>query len=87
MQDQFLKLLPVDGMILDFGCGSGRDTKYFMDKDYKIDVIDGSEESFQEYIANIEGARIEKQWVTADVRPGRGEGKWLNLILRKLDIN
>ena len=28
-QNQFLKLLPRTAKILDFGCGSGRDLKYF----------------------------------------------------------
>lgn len=27
----------------DFGCGSGRDTAYFLKKGYKVDAIDGSE--------------------------------------------
>lgn len=171
-QDLFLEYLPENGYILDFGCGSGRDTKYFKDKGYKIEAIDGSEElcqiaseysgikvecmlfqdlnendqydgiwacasilhlsktemkdvlkkmirslkkngiiytsfkygefegmrndryfsdftekTFQEYIINIEGVELEKQWVTADVRPDRGEEKWLNIILRKSDFN
>ena len=29
-QDKFLALLQPNAYILDFGCGSGRDTKYFM---------------------------------------------------------
>ena len=171
-QDLFLEYLPENGYILDFGCGSGRDTKYFKEKGYKIEAIDGSEElcqiaseysgikvecmlfqdlnendqydgiwacasilhlsktemkdvfkkmirslnkngiiytsfkygefegmrndryfsdftekTFQEYIINIEGVELEKQWVTADVRPDRGEEKWLNIILRKSDFN
>lgn len=28
----------------DFGCGSGRDTKYFLSKGFGVDAIDGSEE-------------------------------------------
>ena len=28
-QDKFLQLLNAGDFILDFGCGSGRDTKYF----------------------------------------------------------
>ena len=31
-QERFLKLMPPQGSILDFGCGSGRDTKYFLEK-------------------------------------------------------
>ena len=27
--------------------------------------------------------RIEKQWITGDVRAGRGDERWLNMILRK----
>ena len=31
VQERFRKMLPVDSRILDFGCGSGRDTKYFLE--------------------------------------------------------
>ena len=48
---------------------------------------DFTEKTFQEYIINIEGVELEKQWVTADVRPDSGEEKWLNIILRKSDFN
>lgn len=44
IQDIFLEYIPVGGKILDFGCGSGRDTKYFISKGYDVDAIDGSEE-------------------------------------------
>ena len=44
LQDTLLELIPPDGTILDFGCGSGRDTKYFLSKGYSVDAIDGSEE-------------------------------------------
>ena len=27
--------------------------------------------------------KIEEHWITGDVRPGRGEEKWLNLLLQK----
>ncbi len=42
-QDRFLKYLPDGGRILDFGCGSGRDSKYFIERGYQVDAIDGSE--------------------------------------------
>lgn len=40
---KFLKLLPKGAKILDFGCGSGRDSKYFIENGYKVTAIDGSE--------------------------------------------
>ena len=167
-QDKFINKLPAKGYILDFGCGSGRDTKYFLAKDFNVEAIDGSielckiaseytnikvrhmyfnelsivnkydgiwacssilhlslddlvdvfkrmskalkdegiiytsfkygdfsgerngryftdmtEDSFAKLIANVENLKVEEQWITADVRPQRGNEKWLNLILRK----
>ena len=168
MQNKFLSKLQAGAFILDFGCGSGRDAKYFIDKGYHIDAIDGSaelckfaseltgievkhmyfqdlteemkydgiwacssilhlnlfdledvlkkmviavkhngiiytsfkygtfsgerngryftdmtEDSFNELLQKIPELKVEEQWVSCDVRPGRGEEKWLNLILRK----
>jgi SAM-dependent methyltransferase len=40
----FLKYLPKTGTILDFGCGSGRDTLNFKNQGYEVVAIDGSEE-------------------------------------------
>ena len=44
VQDRFAELMPANARILDFGCGSGRDTKYFLSKGFTVDPIDGSEE-------------------------------------------
>ena len=44
VQDKFLSKLSSNSSILDFGCGAGRDTKYFLEKGYIVDAIDGSEE-------------------------------------------
>ena len=44
LYERFLKYIPDSGQILDFGCGSGRDTKYFADQGYEVDAIDGSPE-------------------------------------------
>ena len=170
-QDRFLRLLDENASILDFGCGSGRDTKYFVNKGCRVTATDGSaelcrrastftgievkemmfqelddmgtydgiwacssilhlskiellpvickmcmalkgsgviytsfkysdfegvrngryftdftEDSFKEFIAEIPELTIEDYWITGDVRPGRGDEKWLNLILRKSDI-
>lgn len=43
IQNRFIKKLPKEASILDFGCGSGRDTKFFLDLGYKVLAIDGSE--------------------------------------------
>lgn len=43
-QNRFLRKLNQGASILDFGCGSGRDTKYFLDKGYIVSAIDGSKE-------------------------------------------
>ena len=168
MQERFLKYLKPGARILYFGCGSGRDTRYFLDRGFKADAIDGSEElvkiaseytgivvkqmyfqdldeneaydgiwacssilhlayeeledvfvkmaraltpggvlytSFKygtaegerngryftdmteekmnELLNDVNAFNIMDIWVTADVRPGRAEEKWLNMILRK----
>ena len=168
VQERFRKMLPVGSRILDFGCGSGRDTKYFLEKGYRVEATDGSselcklasaftgikvkemlfqdldasgkyegiwacssilhlpqkellpvirkmcdalkdngviytsfkygdfegerngryftdftEDTFDKFIKVIQELTIEEEWITSDVRPGRGEEKWLNLILRK----
>ena len=44
IQDTFLGYLKEGALILDFGCGSGRDTRYFLKKGYQVEAIDGSEE-------------------------------------------
>ena len=167
-QDRFLELFPAGAFILDFGCGSGRDTKYFLSKGFQVDPIDGSaelckiaektagipvkqmlfteleevekydgiwacssilhlpkkelsdvlrrmqravkaggyiytsfkygefegfrneryftdftEKSFRDFIRDIPGIEIVEEWISADVRPGRGDEKWLNLIMLK----
>lgn len=167
-QDKFLKVLP-GKRVLDFGCGSGRDTKYFINAGFEVVAIDGSEELcksasaytgiqvkhmlfqdldemerydgvwacssilhlpkdelrivfskmsnalssngiiytsfkygnfegerngrfftdftlelFKDFISDVKDIVIEEYWITRDVRPGREDEKWLNLILRKI---
>lgn len=40
----FLKFIPETGHILDLGCGSGRDSRYFIDQGYEVTAIDASPE-------------------------------------------
>ena len=169
VQQIFTKHLSPDASILDFGCGSGRDTKYFMEHGYRVEATDGSEElcklassytgvsvkymlfqeldeqkkyygiwacssilhlpkdelknvmqrmlcalkddgviytsfkygtfegerngryftdftekTFDGFLSGIRHVKIEEQWLTGDVRPGRESEQWLNFILRKV---
>ncbi len=168
-QDKFMSKLKKNDTILDFGCGSGRDTKCFLEHGFQVEAIDGSEElcrlageftgikvkhllfqelaeknkydgiwacssilhlpkqelieviqkmslalkskgiiytsfkygtfegerngryftdmtedSFEEILQATKELQIEEQWITSDVRPERGNEKWLNLILQKM---
>ena len=167
-QSRFASLFEKGAFILDFGCGSGRDTKCFLDAGFKVDATDGSEElckfasdyagidvtcelfseldavdkydgiwacasilhlpkvelndvfhkmiaavktsgyiytsfkygdfegerngryftdftedSFKEFVTDIPGIHILDMWITSDVRPGRENEKWLNVIIQK----
>lgn len=43
-RNRFLKYLTPGSYILDAGCGSGRDSKFFLSEGYRVKAIDGSEE-------------------------------------------
>lgn len=62
--DKFLSKIAKKSYILDFGCGSGRDSKYFMEKGYKVKAIDGSIEMCKlasEYInQNVECMKFDE---------------------------
>lgn len=42
--DSFTEYLPEGGSILDLGCGSGRDSSYFISKGFDVTAMDASEE-------------------------------------------
>lgn len=44
IQKWFCKYLQPKSSILDFGCGSGRDSKYFLEQGYRVEATDGSKE-------------------------------------------
>ncbi len=44
VRNRFLKYVPAGGRILDAGCGSGRDSKAFLDAGYDVVSFDASEE-------------------------------------------
>ncbi len=45
--EKFISYLPEAGNILDLGCGSGRDSLYFINKGFDVTAMDGSEELCQ----------------------------------------
>lgn len=55
--DKFLSKIPRESYILDFGCGSGRDSKYFIENGYKVKAIDGS----------IEMCKLASEYINQDV--------------------
>lgn len=44
LYSHFLPLLPKKAHILDAGCGSGRDSRYFLKNGYQLTAVDGSAE-------------------------------------------
>ena len=56
-QDKFLNKLCSGATILDFGCGSGRDTKYFIEQGFQVEATDGSIE-FCERASDLIGIRV-----------------------------
>lgn len=56
--DRFLEKIPNKGYILDFGCGSGRDSKYFLEKGYQVKAIDGS----------IEMCKLASEYINQEVK-------------------
>ncbi len=51
---KFTRLLPSDGKILDVGCGSGRDARYFLSQGFEVVAIDASEEMVK-FASNLTG--------------------------------
>ncbi len=60
---KFLNYIPTGGNILDFGCGSGRDSKVFIDLGYNVLAWDGSIE-----LAKIASSYISQEVICKDFR-------------------
>lgn len=59
IQDWFLSYLKPGAAILDFGCGSGRDSRYFLQKGYAVEAADGSE-AMVEIAAKNTGIKVRR---------------------------
>ncbi len=56
----FVKLLPDNALILDAGCGSGRDTKAFLSMGFDVEAIDASEKMVS-YATNHTGIQVKHE--------------------------
>ena len=89
IQDEFLEKLPAGACILDLGCGSGRDTKYFLERGYEVDAIDGSKELCA-MAAEYTGILVKCQLFQEFDEVGKYDGIWacsslLHLSFGELD--
>lgn len=48
---------------------------------------DFTEETFDRFLLKFPELKIVEKWISADVRPERGDEKWLNIICRKTVIH
>ena|SRR5205807_552927 len=46
LYEPFLALVPEGGLILDAGCGSGRDSRAFLERGYRVRAFDASPELY-----------------------------------------
>jgi SAM-dependent methyltransferase len=74
-QDEFLSKLKAGDYILDFGCGAGRDTKYFLESGMKVDAMDGSEELCQ-IASEYTGIDVKHAYFQDLNEQGKYDGIW-----------
>lgn len=84
-QERFAKYVRPNGCIVDVGCGSGRDIRYFLDAAFEVEGIDASEELCQ-HAREFTGAPVVCTTIQA-WRPGRCyDGIWANASLLHLTM-
>ena len=74
-QNKFLSYIPMDSTILDFGCGSGRDTKAFLEKGYQVEAVDGSEELCK-YASEYTGILVKHMYFQDLIETEKYDGIW-----------
>ena len=83
IRSRFIKHLGPNARILDFGCGSGRDTKAFLEAGYIVEAIDGSVELCKKAAAYT-GIPV-KQMLFSDLNEkDRYDGIWANASILHL---
>ena len=75
VQDRFLSYVPEGARILDFGCGVGRDAKYFAGKGLEVIATDGSEELCK-VAAQMAGITVKQMLFSELDETERYDGIW-----------
>lgn len=89
--DEFLSKIVRNGRILDFGAGTGDDSKYFIEKGFRVDALDGSSEMckiINEKIKNSKSKCITCKFTKFNTKE-KYKGIWANYSLdhlRQYDI-
>jgi ubiquinone/menaquinone biosynthesis C-methylase UbiE len=83
--DYFLSLLPVNAEILDFGGGTGRDSKYFAAKGHHLTILDNSAEMLVIAHQNVPTAKIiEADMTEVNLTAETYDGIWARASLLHL---
>lgn len=75
LRNRFIQYFKQGDYILDLGCGSGRDTKAFLDKGFRVDAIDGSEELCKK-ASEYTGIRVKHQYFQDINEEEKYDGIW-----------
>ena len=86
MQNRFLDKLKAEAYILDFGCGSGRDTKCFLEQGYQVDAIDGSKELCK-MASELTGIQVKHMYFQELSEVEKYDGIWACSSILHLDHN
>ena len=73
--DAFLSNIPSNGMILDLGCGSGRDLKYFKEHGYRAEGLDASNELCK-LAETYSGCPVTCSTIQNFISPKKYDGIW-----------
>ncbi|GAB7220281.1 class I SAM-dependent methyltransferase [Vibrio comitans] len=76
LYEKFLPLIPKSGRILDAGCGSGRDSKAFLDKGFQVDAFDASAE-LTKLATELTGLEVtQSTFLEFESEPATYDGIW-----------